>query len=511
MVLSSYDPWTILGSFLIACVAGFVAFESIDHTRFSEHPRRWATAGGVTLGLGIWSMHFVGMLAWHPPFPLYYSAGRTLLSVLVAIAASVLALHLVVSKIAGTRAVANVAGAVLVGFGICMMHYIGMSALEFTNGVMWRSGWVLISLAIAIAASWAAMQMLERSDAGISSGVRRLLASIAIALAICGMHYTGMAAFMPNPGGVSVHQALSFDGPVLARIGVGNALVLTIALLAVSYRDKVVWIQMVSLARLEAQESARRLESMAAAGKIAASVAHEINNPLEAVTNLLYLIDRGELQPEQREYLATAQNELKRIANITTHTLKFYRQQSRPTRSSVPALLESALALFQTALTAGSVRVERNWPDAVPEVLCREGEIRQVIANLVSNAIDAMPAGGTLRLGITAEDNGLLVTVADTGSGIPADMRERVFEPFFTTKGLSGTGLGLSISAEILKRHGGTFTFVSPAHDGAFGTEFRFFLPYEMPAQIAAAQATVVEAASASPVSASPRYADSAR
>ncbi len=494
MVFSNYDPWTIAGSFLIACVAGFVAFESIDHTRFSEHPRRWATAGGVTLGLGIWSMHFVGMLAWHPPFPLYYSIGRTVLSVLVAIAASVLAMHLVVWNIAETRSISNFAGAVLVGFGICSMHYIGMSALHFANGVMWRSGWVVVSLAIAIAASWAAMQMLERSDASVSSGLRRLLASVAIALAICGMHYAGMAAFMPNPGGVSVHQTLSFDGPVLARIGVGNALVLTIALLAVSYRDKVVWIQMVSLARLEAQESARRLESMAAAGKIAASVAHEINNPLEAVTNLLYLIDRGELEPEQREYLATAQTELKRIANITTHTLKFYRQQTRPTRSSIPELLESAIALFQTALTASSVRVERNWPDAVPDVLCREGEIRQVIANLVSNAIDAMPAGGTLRLGIHVEQDGLQVTVADTGSGIPPEMRERIFEPFFTTKGLSGTGLGLSISAEILKRHGGTFTFVSPSHNGGSGTEFRFFLPYEMRTE-PAAPATPAEAA----------------
>lgn len=490
MGLACYDPWTILGSFLIACLAGFVAFESIDHTRFSKHPRRWATAGGATLGLGIWSMHFVGMLAWQPPFPLYYSIDRTILSVLVAIAASILAMHLVVSNIAKQRGISNFAGAILVGFGICMMHYIGMAALQFTNGVMWRGGWVVLSLVIAVAASWAAMQMLEHSNAD-SSGSRRLLACIAIALAICGMHYTGMAAFMPNPGGVCVRQALSFSGPLLARIGVGNGLLLTIALLAVSYRDKLIWIEMVTAAQLETQASARRLESMAAAGKIAASVALEINNPLEAMTNLLFLIEQGEIGPQEREHLATAQAELKRIARITTHTLKFYRQQTRPMMTLIPELFESALTLFQTAITANGVNVERSWPEVVPEVLCRDGEIRQVVANLVSNALDAMPSGGRLLLAIDVEDHGLRVTVGDTGDGVPAELRERVFEPFFTTKGLNGTGLGLSISAEILKRHGGTFTFVSPAYGGFIGTEFRFFLPYKMQTEPAAASGSV--------------------
>jgi len=94
-----YDPWTVFCSFLIACLAGFVAFESVDHTRYSEAVRRWVFFGGVTLGLGIWSMHFMGMLAWHPPFALYYSVGRTILSVLVAICASWLALHLVAQNL----------------------------------------------------------------------------------------------------------------------------------------------------------------------------------------------------------------------------------------------------------------------------------------------------------------------------------------------------------------------------------------------------------------------------
>ena len=126
-----YDLWTVFCSFLIACLAGFVAFESVDHTRYSKAVRGWVFFGGVTLGLGIWSMHFMGMLAWHPPFALYYSVSRTILSVLVAICASWLALHLVAQNLPRRSLTVRAAGALLVGLGICAMHYIGMSALHF--------------------------------------------------------------------------------------------------------------------------------------------------------------------------------------------------------------------------------------------------------------------------------------------------------------------------------------------------------------------------------------------
>src|SRR6185437_9808876 len=119
-----YDPWTVFCSFLIAFLAGFVAFESVDHTRYSLAPRGWVLFGGATLGLGIWSMHFTGMLAWHPPFALYYSAGNTLASALVAICASWLALHLVAQSLSHRSFAVRALGALLVGSGICAMHYI---------------------------------------------------------------------------------------------------------------------------------------------------------------------------------------------------------------------------------------------------------------------------------------------------------------------------------------------------------------------------------------------------
>jgi len=476
-----YDAWTVIESFLIACLAGFVAFESVDHIRFSPHPRLWAALGGVALGMGIWSMHFVGMVAWHPPFPLYYAIGPTIISVLVAIAASVLALFLVTRESARRSATANFLGALIVGTGICSMHYIGMSALRFTAPAIWSGGWVVLSFVIAVGASWAAMQLLRRSGERVATLPRQLTGSIIIAVAICGMHYVGMQAFMLHDGATSIELPGSFKGSQLAQIGVANAMLFTIALLVVSYRDKADWVHLVQASQLEAREAARRLESMAAVRKIATSVAHEINNPLESVMNLLYLTEQGQIGETERGYVATAQQELKRIATITTHTLRFYRQQSAPAATSIPELFESAVLLFQASLRAADIRVKRDWPPDVPRVVCCDGEIRQVIANLVSNAIDAMPQGGTLSLSIRAEDRGVHIEVCDDGTGMPAHVQQAILEPFFTTKGLAGTGLGLSISSEIISRHGGSLEFASSDAEGDHGTCFLIFLPFSPP------------------------------
>jgi NO-binding membrane sensor protein with MHYT domain/nitrogen-specific signal transduction histidine kinase len=482
-----YDLWTVFCSFLIACLAGFVAFESIDHARHRKAIRGWVFFGGVTLGLGIWSMHFMGMLAWHPPFDLYYSVGRTLFSVLVAICTSWLALHLVAENPSRRSLTAKSVGALLVGCGICAMHYIGMSALHFTGRVMWDRPWLLYSFLIAVIASWVAMEMLDRSGTGMKNLSRRLIASVVIAIAICGMHYSGMRAFMLEEGSVCVNLPASFSGVLLARVGVGNAILFTFGLLIVSYQDKMRWFEKASEALRQAHESARKLEGLATAGKIAASVAHEINNPLEALVNLHYLIQSGSVGDAEREYLTMAQKELERISAITTHTLRFYRQQSSPALVSIPELFESALTLFQSPLSASNILIERRWLDDVPQVVCMEGEIRQVLANLISNAIDSMPNGGTLHLSAKAVVNGLNIEISDTGLGIPTEVHNKIMEPFFTTKGRKGTGLGLTISAEIIARHGGTLNFDTTTDSRNSGTCFQFFLPFkQMGAEITA-------------------------
>jgi signal transduction histidine kinase len=236
------------------------------------------------------------------------------------------------------------------------------------------------------------------------------------------------------------------------------------------------------------EEVLRRTEKLAATGRLAASIAHEINNPLEAVTNCLFLIGSGQLDARSREYLQMAQRELDRVTHIATQTLRFYRQSTKPVDADLNDLLDSVLALYEPRLRSYAIKIQRQYR-AVPPVRAYEGEIRQVIANLVGNAIDAMQRdGGRLILRTApARDahsaaRGVHLTVADTGSGMDKSTLSHIFEPFFSTKDLTGTGLGLWVSHAILEKHGGRATIrsrVRTQREGTGGTVFRIFLPLQ--------------------------------
>jgi PAS domain S-box-containing protein len=239
------------------------------------------------------------------------------------------------------------------------------------------------------------------------------------------------------------------------------------------------------------EEVMRRTEKLAATGRLAASIAHEINNPLEAVTNCLFLIGSGRLDARSQEYLRMAQKELDRVTHITTQTLRFYRQSTRPVDADVNDLLDGVIALYEPRLRSYSVSIDRQYRE-VPPVHAYEGEIRQVLANFIANAIDAMHREGgrlTLRSSSRCDPRtgleGVYVTVADTGCGMDAATRSRIFEPFFSTKGMTGTGLGLWVSQTILEKHGGHVSVRSRIRhrpdgaDGPGGTVFRIFLPLQ--------------------------------
>lgn len=210
------------------------------------------------------------------------------------------------------------------------------------------------------------------------------------------------------------------------------------------------------------EELLRRTEKLAATGQLAASIAHEINNPLEAVTNLLYLLDQQPLDEESRHYTDMAQEEIARVSQITQQTLRFYRQSSSPTLIQPADVLDSVLDLHHGRANAAKVQTIRRYRNGV-ELYAFSGEMRQLFANLVGNALDAMPEGGKIHLSVRAsqawsqpEVQGVRITIADTGSGMTDAVRRRIFEPFFTTKEITGTGLGLWISSEIIAKHQGT-------------------------------------------------------
>jgi len=246
----------------------------------------------------------------------------------------------------------------------------------------------------------------------------------------------------------------------------------------------VVGIQNDVTARIAFEDALRESEKLAAVGRLAASIAHEINNPLESVTNLLYLARREASDSVRDEYLEAAESELGRVSHLTTQSLRFYKQSSKPQAIRPVDLITAVLGIYGVKLQNYSVTVERK--DRTSEsIVCLESEIRQVISNLVRNAMDAMKGRNGRLLLRTREATdaktgikGVVITVADNGTGMTRETIAKLYTAFFTTKGIGGTGLGLWVSSEIVQRHHGHLAVRSREGQGS-GTVFTLFLPYQ--------------------------------
>ncbi len=237
--------------------------------------------------------------------------------------------------------------------------------------------------------------------------------------------------------------------------------------------------------RKRAEDSMLRAEKLALAGRMAASVAHEINNPLEAVANLLYLISLTETIEGVREFAGQALEELMRASLITQQTLKFHRQVGTPKLVKLSELLETVLTLFRGRLLAAEVEVKVEAKDEVA-LACMPNEAQQVFGNLVSNAIDAMPRGGRLSIRFRPTCDwrdrrtpGMRATFVDSGVGMDRATVQHIFEPFFTTKTETGTGLGMWVVAQLVERHKGRVSVWSWQSASRSGTAFSVFLPLQ--------------------------------
>jgi PAS domain S-box-containing protein len=244
----------------------------------------------------------------------------------------------------------------------------------------------------------------------------------------------------------------------------------------------------------QAERMLRTSERLASVGRLAATIAHEINNPLEAVTNVLYLLQHTpDMSERASELVGIAQSEMQRIALIVKQTLGFHRESVTPSKISLSELLEEVIALYHRKLDSAGVRILRDFRSR-GEVEGYAGELRQVFANLLINAADAVGRSGRIRLrvhdvarrsdrrrflrpGESESSRGVRVVIADSGPGIPAENRRRLFEPFFTTKGEKGTGLGLWVSQGIVSKHGGRIQLRSSTCPGRTGTVFSIYLP----------------------------------
>ena len=227
-------------------------------------------------------------------------------------------------------------------------------------------------------------------------------------------------------------------------------------------------------------------EKLAAVGRLASSIAHEINNPLESITNLLYLARSSTNLGEIHSFLDLADAELRRVSIIANQTLRFHKQSSFPIDISCDELFSTVLSMYEGKLRNARISVEkRKRANRLIKVF--EGDIRQVLNNILGNAIDAMPAGGRLLLrsreshNWTTNEPGITLTIADTGAGMSPQTRAHIFDAFFTTKGMAGTGLGLWITTDILHRHNGRISVRSSQHETRHGTVMSIFLPFTGP------------------------------
>jgi signal transduction histidine kinase len=236
--------------------------------------------------------------------------------------------------------------------------------------------------------------------------------------------------------------------------------------------------------RRRSEAALRSSERLSLLGRLAATIAHEIRNPLDAVMNLIYLLRTStRIDEAGRSFVLTAEEELKRIAQITHQLLAFNRESTKPVETDVSELFDGVLKLFAPKITSAgiTIRPELNETELV---VALPGELRQVFSNLIANAIDVLQKGGVIAIKVSNAQEygirgreGVRITVADNGPGIPEAVQESLFTPFFTTKGEKGTGLGLWVSRGIVTKHEGTMQLRSATEGSRRGTVFSIFLP----------------------------------
>jgi signal transduction histidine kinase len=232
------------------------------------------------------------------------------------------------------------------------------------------------------------------------------------------------------------------------------------------------------------EKALRNSERLATTGRLAATIAHEIHNPLDTIGGLLHLVKMDTQEDGTRELVTMAAQEIVRITQMTHQMLSFQREASKPIPVRIGQVLGNVVGLYEKKIRSAGIHLERRVDEEV-EVLALPGELRQMFANLLGNSIEAVGTGqGKISLrahesrDFRSQRRGLRVVIADNGPGIPVDLRAKIFEPFFTTKGENGTGLGLWITADILRKYDGTMRLRSSTKAGASGTCFTVFLPF---------------------------------
>ncbi|HWO32137.1 MAG TPA: MHYT domain-containing protein [Candidatus Acidoferrum sp.] len=478
----SYDYGEVARSVLIAIAASYAALDLAGRvTAARDRSRRaWLGGGAIAMGIGIWEMHFKGMMAYRLPVSVNYHWPTILAALLAAIVASAAALYVASRHKVGP--VEALTGGVIMSSGIAGLHYLLMAAMRLSAITRYSPLLVTCSILLAISFSLIALLMAFGLREETRWSVPRRLGSAAVmGAAVSAMHYTGMAAasfFPASPPELSHAVSVS---PIGNSGVVVVTLMVLVAAMVTSSVDRRAGAE-TTAALQEAQEKVVQITRTQAMGELAAAIAHEVNQPLTAiVTNGNFCLRRLERATANPDEIRVAITEIVNDGNRASAVISRIRGlltkgTSHRTRLDINRIIEDVTILLRKEVRRSRVFLHTDLATDLPRVQGDPVQLQQVLINLVMNAVEAVRTSPHDRREIlirSAESpDGILVQVQDSGPGIEPELTNRIFEPFFTTKA-EGIGMGLSISRSIIESSGGQLSVVSATR----GALFQFTLP----------------------------------
>ena len=504
---ATYNLWLVALSIFIAILASYTALDLASRVTVSkgQAAKYWLIGGAFSMGIGIWSMHFIGMLAFHLPIRLSYDIPLTLGSMVPAIAASWLALFMIRhGRINGWMLSLS---AILMGGGISAMHYTGMAAMKMSPPIYYDPFLFVLSILIAIAVSLVALRIAFkfRPSKSTASVIRQKLGSaVVMGAAIPAMHYTAMAAVIIAPNSICIVTSRGIDPIWLAiLVGAGSFIILSLTLLVSIFdarlaeqNDKMV--EQLKKANGELQRAVLGLEKTKQAAEAAsqaksqflANMSHEIRTPMNGVLGMTELLQSTPLNDMQRRYAETVRISGEALLTIINDILDFSKIEAGKLELEtidfdLRQIIEDVDELFAERAQKKGLELLCHIHNDVPLALRGDpGRLRQILTNLVGNAVKFTEHGEVVvEVKRLASDSNthpvpgkqtylLHFAVIDTGIGIGAEMQARLFEAFTqaddsTTRKYGGTGLGLAIAKQLVQMMGGTIGIESETGKGA--------------------------------------------
>jgi NO-binding membrane sensor protein with MHYT domain len=480
--MGTHDPYLVALSILVACFASYTALDLGGHVAAARGLARciWLAAAAITMGGGIWSMHFIGMLAFVMPIRMSYDIGLTIVSLLVAILVTGGGFYVISRQSASLSHL--VFSGIFMGLGIAAMHYTGMAAMQGDTEVSYDRLFVALSLIIAIGASTAALWLAFRT----TDLWQKLAAAVVMGLAISGMHYTAMRAAIFLAHGqtheAQVNASLDQTGMALAVAGITFVILVSASIASLSEQKRA------DEALRQARADLARVHRATTMAELTASLAHEVNQPIAAVvTNahacLRWLAgDTPNLDEARAAAIGTVKDGTRAAEIIDRIRLLFEKGAPQRELLDINEVIREIIVLLRGELARYSVSVRPELAADLPPVMADRVQLQQIMMNLIGNSIDAMKdLDGSRELTIKsqrAENEQLKVSVSDTGVGLPPQQANQIFNAFFTTK-FHGTGMGLSISRSIVESHRGRLWATDNSPRGA---SFHFILPTKVAA-----------------------------